>query len=197
MRLVQNRSITFDEGDAAVLNDNFNNEAHLCMAAVVSSTSVPNSIQEALDDPNWKAAMKAEFVSLVENKVLELVPKPANRKIIGGKWHFVVKYIADGKILKYKARYVAKGFTQVFGADYNETYSPTVRLTSLRCLWAIAAQQKGLVYQMDSKTAYMNAPSYRHNLMSVSKLNTNGEVATFNTDEDLLPYDIVCVHKDA
>ena len=125
-----------------VLNDNFNTEAHLCMAAVVSSTDVPTNIQEALHDPNWKAAMKAEFDSLVNNKVLDVVPKPAIRKIISGKGHFVVKHGADGEILKYKERYVAKLFTQVFCVDYNETYSPAVRLPSLRCLWAIAAQQK-------------------------------------------------------
>ena len=59
-------------------------EVHLCIAAVVPSTDVPTSIQEALDDPNWKAALKAEFDSLVDNKVWELVPKPANRKIISG-----------------------------------------------------------------------------------------------------------------
>ena len=51
-----------------VLNDNFNKEAYLCIAALVSSTDVPTGIQEALDDPNWKAAMKAEFDSLVDNK---------------------------------------------------------------------------------------------------------------------------------
>ena len=68
-----------------VLNDNFNNENHLCMAARVSSTDVPASIREALDDPNWKAAMKAEFNSLLDHKIWELNPKPANRKIISGK----------------------------------------------------------------------------------------------------------------
>ena len=141
-----------------VLDDNFNNEAHLCMAAVVSSTGVPSSIKEALDDPNWKAAINTEFDSLVDNKVWILVPKQENRKIISGKWHFVVKHCAYGEILKYKARYVVKGFIQIFGVDLNETYSPTVRLTSLRCLWAIAAQQKCLVYQVDIKMAYLNAP---------------------------------------
>ena len=91
---------------------------------------------------------------VVDNKVWELVPKPANRKIISGKWHFVVKHGADGEILKYKARYVAKGFTQIFGVDYNETCSPTVRLTSLRVLSAIATQQKCLLDQMDIKMAW-------------------------------------------
>ena len=105
-----------------VLNDNFNKEAHLCIAAVVPSTDVPTSIQEALDDPNWKAALKAEFDSLVDNKNKELVPKAANRKIISGKWHFVVKQGSDGEILKYK------GITQIFGMDYNRSTPQTCGL---------------------------------------------------------------------
>lgn len=133
------------------------NETNLCMAAINSSDMVPRNATEALKDSNWEEAMQKEYDSLVSNKVWELVQLPSGRKQVSGKWHFVVKHGADGKVLKYKARYCARGFTQIFGQDYNETYSPTVKLSTLRCMWALAAQQKCQVYQMDIKTAYLNA----------------------------------------
>ena len=58
---------------------------------------------------------------------------------------------------KYKARYVARGFSQVSGINYYETFSPTARLTSIRVLMQIAVQHDILLYQMDVKTAYLNA----------------------------------------
>jgi hypothetical protein len=130
-------------------------EALLCHSAM--SNNVPSSAKEALQDPNWKKAMQDEYNSLVSNKVWDVSTLPQGRTAIGGKWHFVIKYGADGNVLKYKARYVAKGFTQVFGRDYGETYSPTVNLATIRCLLAVAAQLQCEVYQMDIKTAYLNA----------------------------------------
>ncbi len=60
-------------------------------------------------------------------------------------------------MVKYEARYVAKGFSQVFGRDYQEAYSPMVKMSTIRCLLASAAQLQCDVSQMDIKTAYLNA----------------------------------------
>ena len=59
---------------------------------------------------------------------------------------------------KYKARFVAKGYSQAPGIDYHETFSPTVRITSVRILMQLAIQMGMVVHQMDVKTAYLNAP---------------------------------------
>ena len=60
-------------------------------------------------------------------------------------------------MVRYKARFVAKGFSQVPGLDYHETFSPTARLTSLRMLLQLAVQENLLIHQMDVKTAYLHA----------------------------------------
>ena len=89
----------------------------------------PTSFEEAMSGPdcsNWRQAMDAEMQSLNSNDVWELVERPPGRKIVGSKWVYKVKTKADGSIERYKARLVARGFTQQFGSDYDETFSPVV-----------------------------------------------------------------------
>ena len=101
--------------------------------------------------------MEEENNSLQSNKVWKLEQLPNGTKPLKGKWHFAVKYNADGTVNKYKARFVAKGFSQKEGVDYNETYSPTARLTTIRVLLNLAAQYEVCPKQLDIKTAFLNA----------------------------------------
>lgn len=73
--------------------------------------------------------------------VWDVVYRPRDAAVVGGRWHFKIKYNIDGSVSKFKARYVAKGYTQTEGVDYSETFAPTGRLASLRNLIAIAARQ--------------------------------------------------------
>ena len=132
-------------------------EAQLCLAAMKVGNQLPANVQQALQDPNWKKAVDAEYNSLVDHGVWKVTTVPTGRAVVGSRWNFEIKRGANGEILKYKARFVAKGFTQVYGRDYQDTYSPTVKLSSIRCLLACAAQTNCEVYQMDIKTAYLNA----------------------------------------
>ena len=77
-------------------------------------------------------------------------------KPFGCKWVFKKKLRPDGTIEKYKARLVAKGYTQKEGEDFFDTYSPVVRLTTIRVLLSLAASHGLLVHQMDVKTAFLN-----------------------------------------
>ena len=77
----------------------------------LSTVSIPNSVQEALADPRWKAAMNEEMKSLQKNETWELVDRPPGKKPIGCRWVYTVKHKADGTIEHFKERLVAKGYT--------------------------------------------------------------------------------------
>ena len=101
--------------------------------------------------------MDEEMHSLRENNTFTLTSLPEGKKIVGGRWVYAIKNNPDGSE-KYKARYVAKGYSQKMGEDYVETFSPTANMTSIRVLMQKAAQENLILHQMDVKTAYLNAP---------------------------------------
>lgn len=76
--------------------------------------------------------MDDEYSSLLKNATWSLVTLPAERKPITSKWVYKVKRLTDGSVERYKARLVVRGFSQRAGLDYKETYSPVVRLDSIR-----------------------------------------------------------------
>ena len=118
----------------------------------------PTNYEEAMMSPDsdkWLEAMKSEIGSMYENKVWTLIDLPDDRKAIENKWIFKRKTSADSTVTIYKARIVAKGFRQVQGVDYNETFSPLVILKSVRIMLAIAAFYDYEIWQMDVKTAFL------------------------------------------
>jgi hypothetical protein len=119
----------------------------------------PMNYEEAMMSPDsdkWLEAMKSEIGSMYENKVWTLVDLPDDRQAIENKWIFKRKTDADGNITVYKARLVEKGFRQVQGVDYDETFSPVAMLKSVRIMLAIAAFYDYEIWQMDVKTAFLN-----------------------------------------
>ena len=119
----------------------------------------PTNFQSAisgLDSAKWKAAMDEEYQSLMVNKTWSLVPLPTGRSAIGCRWTFKLKRGPDGSIQRYKARFVAKGYSQRPGVDYLETYSPVVKLDSLRCILSIASSRDLDMMQLDVKTAFLH-----------------------------------------
>ncbi len=87
----------------------------------------------------------------------KLVIRPEGRKIVDGKWVFKVKRNPDGSIKKYKARFVARGFSQMFGVDYLDTFAPVARHSTLRTLLAVATKHGWKLEQSDVTNAYLNA----------------------------------------
>jgi hypothetical protein len=104
----------------------------------------------------WKDAMVEEYQSIVKNDVWDVVPRPKEKTVVSSKWIYKTKHSADGSIEKYKARFVARGFSQKEGIDYEETFAPVARYTSIRAILAIAAVMKWKVHQMDVKTTFLN-----------------------------------------
>ena len=122
-------------------------------------SSEPKTVREARASPDktkWMNAMEKEIESLQLNNVWDLVEMPRGRKPVGSKWVFKLKVGADGLVYQHKARLVAQGFSQKYGCDYEETFSPVARFESLRALIAIAVQNNLKLHQMDVTTAFLN-----------------------------------------
>lgn len=103
----------------------------------------------------WKRAMDEEYSALIDNNTWTLVDLPRDRKAIKCKWVFRTKSDSDGVINRRKARLVVKGCAQRRGIDYEETFSPVVRYTSIRLLLAIAVRLDLQIDQMDAVTAFL------------------------------------------
>ncbi|GJZ18871.1 retrotransposon protein, putative, ty1-copia subclass, partial [Tanacetum coccineum] len=105
----------------------------------------------------WKAAMKEEMDSLRKNKTWELVDHPAGQKLVSCKWLFKIKEGIEGvQKPRYKARLVARGFTQRACINYNEVFSPVVRHTSIWVILALTACKDYELEQLDVKTAFLH-----------------------------------------
>lgn len=87
----------------------------------------PANYKEAAKSGKWRKAMEEEIIALRQNQTWDLMPKPEGVKPISCKWVYKVKTRADGSIERYKARLVARGFSQQYGLDYDETFSPVAK----------------------------------------------------------------------
>ena len=84
--------------------------------------------------------------ALQNNSTWEIVDLPEEKKTIGCKWVFTVKCKVDGSVEKYKARFVAKVFTQTYGIDYQEMFAPVAKMNSIYVLLSLAVQSNWLLY---------------------------------------------------
>ena len=120
----------------------------------------PKSYKEAMADPqhkkDWMLAMDDEMQSLKDNNTWKLVTAvPQGRKVLTGKWVYKTKRGVNGQVVKYKARWCVRGFEQVEGLDYHETFSAVVKPMSYKAIFAIAAANDWDIEQMDVKTAFL------------------------------------------
>lgn len=125
---------------------------------IMTETDTPNSYYEAVNGKNshhWKEAMNQELQSLEENGTWELATLPKGTKAIPCKWVYRIKSHPDGSVDKYKARLVIKGFRQRYGVDYFETFSPVAKLSTIRTMLSIAAQESMYLHQFDVSTAFL------------------------------------------
>ena len=116
----------------------------------------PENFEEAKNEDKWMEAMKEELQMIEKNGTWELADRPQHKVAIGVKWVYRTKLNADGTVNKYKARLVVKGYAQVFGVDFSETFAPVARLDTIRMLLALAAQKRWKIYQLDVKSAFLN-----------------------------------------
>ncbi|KAI3753423.1 hypothetical protein L2E82_25475 [Cichorium intybus] len=126
-----------------------------CFAATLNKSFEPNCFDEAVKDPNWVRAMNDEMEALNRNGTWVVTDLPKGRKPIGCRWVFKIKYKSTGEIERFKARLVAKGYSQREGLDFDETFSPVAKLTTVRCVIAMAVHFNWNLYQMDVNNAFL------------------------------------------
>ena len=114
----------------------------------------PDTYKDALSIPVWKQAMQEEFDALQKQHTWSLVPLPPNKNLVSCKWLFKIKRNADETIARHKTRLVARGFSQEYGIDYEETFSPVVRHTTVRLI--LAAYSGWKLHQLDVKNAFLH-----------------------------------------
>ncbi|KAI6787438.1 hypothetical protein KC343_g10664 [Hortaea werneckii] len=128
-----------------------------------SDISIPNTYDEAMASPQapqWHTAMQQEVDSLKANNTWELVKLtdvPHDANIIRGRWVFTIKADANGNPVRYKARWVARGFTQKHGVDYEDTYATVTKPATVKVMLSIVAANDLECQQFDLITAFLNA----------------------------------------
>ncbi|KAE8722590.1 hypothetical protein F3Y22_tig00013960pilonHSYRG00315 [Hibiscus syriacus] len=120
-----------------------------------SQISKPQSYSEVVQDPLWVQAMKEEIHALESNKTWSLIPLPPGKFPIGCKWVYRVKYKASGEVERYKARLVAKGYNQQEGIDFVNTFSPVVKMVTIRTILALVSTFNWTLLQMDVFNAFL------------------------------------------
>nr|KYP32395.1 Copia protein [Cajanus cajan] len=104
----------------------------------------------------WKNAMKEELAMINKNGTWELTSKPKDKHVIGVKWVYRTKLNPDGSIQKHKARLVVKGYSQMAGIDYGDTFTSVARPETIRLIVALAAQYGWKIFHLDVKSAFLN-----------------------------------------
>eukprot|EP00253_Pinus_taeda_P026336 PITA_26336 len=116
----------------------------------------PETFVEASKDPHWVKAMEEEMSQIEKNKTWELVPHPKDKNIIGSGWVFKNKMNEEGQVIRNKARLVCKGYSQIEGIDFEETFAPLARMEAIRMFLAFAFSKGFKIYQMDVKSTFLN-----------------------------------------
>jgi Reverse transcriptase (RNA-dependent DNA polymerase) len=125
-----------------------------------ASEGIMSSFEEAKncpDWPKWQEAIKAELANLKANGTWELIEWPSGANVVDSKWVLQIKKNAAGEIEKYKAHLVTRGFTQIYGVDFYETYAPVAKLATFHLITAIAACNRWPLDSFDFNSAYLNS----------------------------------------
>jgi histone deacetylase 1/2 len=123
---------------------------------VRSVETEPRSISEAMQQPRWKEAMEREFSALKQNQTWRLVPPRRGLNVIDSRWVYKIKRKHDGSVDRFKARLVAKGFKQRPGIDYDDTYRPVIKPTTIRVILSLTMMQGWHMRQLDVDNAFLH-----------------------------------------
>ncbi|GJV68522.1 retrovirus-related pol polyprotein from transposon TNT 1-94 [Tanacetum coccineum] len=141
-------------------------QALFCYYDAFLTAVEPKTYKDALTQSCWIKAMQEELNEFERLEVWELVPRPDKVMVITLKWIYKVKLDELGGILKNKAQLVACCYHQEEGIDFEESFAPVARLEAIRIFLAFTAHMNMVVYQMDVKTSFLNAPRAWYDMLS-------------------------------
>nr|GEY50014.1 retrovirus-related Pol polyprotein from transposon TNT 1-94 [Tanacetum cinerariifolium] len=121
-----------------------------------SSEKEPVTYYEAITDKRWRSAMDSELEALERNQTWTIKELPSNKKALGCKWVYIIKYKSDGTIERFKARLVILGNHQVDGIDYTETIAPIEKMVTVRVFLAVATSKQWELHQMYLHNAFLH-----------------------------------------
>jgi hypothetical protein len=102
--------------------------------------SEPSNFEEAINQHVWRYAMVEEHNSIMRNDVWEIVSRTVRKSVVTSRWLYMIKHATNGSVEKYKARFVAQGFSQKEAIDYEETFAPVARYSLIRAILSIASE---------------------------------------------------------
>jgi hypothetical protein len=114
------------------------------------------NFNEANIDDHWVKAINEELDQIEKNNTWEMVQRPEGKNVIGSKWIFKNKLNEQGQVIRNNARLVCKGYAQIEGLEFDETFVPVARLEAIRMFLAYGCHKRLKVYQMDVKSAFLN-----------------------------------------
>ncbi|RVX16767.1 Retrovirus-related Pol polyprotein from transposon RE1 [Vitis vinifera] len=126
------------------------------LTAALSKFDIPTCYSHAAKHDCWRQAMQEEIAALEANHTWDIEPCPPTIVPLGCKWVYLVKVRSDGSLDRYKARLVALGNNQEYGVNYEETFAPVTKMTTVRTILALAASSDWPLHQMDVKNAFLH-----------------------------------------
>jgi len=116
----------------------------------------PSSFKEEVKQAVWFDSTVEEYDSIFKNDVWDVVPRSSDKSVVSSIWIYKVKKAIDGSVEKQKEIFVARGFSQVEGIDYEDTFPPVERYSSIRPILSLLVQMGWKIHYMDVKTTFLN-----------------------------------------
>jgi hypothetical protein len=124
--------------------------------AMFAAAIDPVFFYEAVKDAKWKMVMEAEIDAIERNDTWKLTYLPTGAKKVRVKWVYKTKFNENGEIDKYKARLIAKGYTQEHGIDYTEVFAPVACMDTVCLVISLTAQKQWTIFQLDVKSTFLH-----------------------------------------
>lgn len=122
----------------------------------ILNSNYPNYFDQAKSQPHWQKAMQEEYDSFIANQSWDLVTLPHGKNLVSCKWLNKTKLNANNEISNFKARSVARGFSQIEGFYYNENFAPIAKMPTIKLVLALASKMHFPIHQMNVKRTFLN-----------------------------------------